>query len=80
MSFIVVFYFNLLIVKSLSLFLVPVFFSMRETELDFIERLQKITLTKEEKEVIQVGATHKDRILEECSLSLLGGFLTTQPY
>ena len=72
-SFIVVFYFNLpllsvLIMESLGLFLVPVFFSMREMELDFIERLQNITLTKEEEEVIQVGATQRDRILEECSL------------
>ena len=73
MSFIVVFYFNLpllfvLIMESLGLFLVPVFFSMREMESDFIERLQNITLTKEEEEVIQVGATQRDRILEECSL------------
>ena len=55
--------------ESLGLFLVPVFFSMREMESDFIERLQNITLTKEEEEeVIQVGATQRDRILEECSL------------
>ena len=39
-------------------------------ESDFIERLQNITLTEEEEEGIQVGAMHRDRMLEECSLSL----------
>ena len=48
--------------------------------LDFIEKLQNITLTKEEEEVIKVGATHRDRVHEECSLSMLGTFLTTHSY
>ncbi|XP_075640356.1 uncharacterized protein At4g02000-like [Castanea sativa] len=47
---------------------------------DFIERIQNITLTKEEGEVIKVGGTHRDKILEECSLCLLGHFLTTRSY
>lgn len=47
---------------------------------DFIERLQSITFTEEEGEAIQVGAHHKEKILEECSLSLLGRFLTNRSY
>ncbi|XP_075656761.1 uncharacterized protein LOC142626918 [Castanea sativa] len=47
---------------------------------DFIERLQRINVTEEEGEVCQVRATWRKEILEECSLSLLGRFLTTQPY
>nr|POE67827.1 hypothetical protein CFP56_46243 [Quercus suber] len=47
---------------------------------DFIEKIQNITLTKEEGEVIKVGGTHISKILEECSLSLLGRFLTTCSY
>ena len=47
---------------------------------DFIERIQNITLTEEEGEVITVGGTHRDKILEECSLSLLGRFLTTHSH
>ena len=44
---------------------------------DFIDKLQSITLTEEEGEVIKVGVIQRERILEECSLSLLGRFLTT---
>ena len=47
---------------------------------DFTERIQNITLTEEEGEVIKVGGTHRDKILEECSLSLFGRFLTTRSY
>ena len=47
---------------------------------DFIERLHRINLFKEEGEVCQVRATRRKEILEECLLSLLGRFLTTQPY
>ena len=47
---------------------------------DFIERIQNINLIEEEGEVIKVGGTHRDKILEECSLSLLGRFLTTRSY
>ena len=47
---------------------------------DLIERVQNITLIEEEGEVIKVGRIHKGKILEECSLSLLGRFLTTRSY
>ncbi|XP_030970190.1 uncharacterized protein LOC115990504 [Quercus lobata] len=47
---------------------------------NFIERVQNITLIEEEGEVIKVGVMHRDKILEECSLSLLGHFLTTRSY
>ena len=47
---------------------------------DFIERLQNITLIEEEGEVIKVGGTHRGKILEESSLSLLGHFLTKCSY
>ena len=47
---------------------------------DFIERLQWINLKEEEGEVCQVRVTRRKEILEECSLSLLGRFLTTQPF
>ena len=47
---------------------------------DFINKLQGITLTKEEGEVIKVGVSQRERVLEECSLSLLGRFLTTRAF
>ncbi|XP_023920908.1 uncharacterized protein LOC112032372 [Quercus suber] len=47
---------------------------------NFLERVHKITLTEDEGEVIKVRSTHRDKILEACSLSLLGHFLTTRPY
>ncbi|KAL0007913.1 hypothetical protein SO802_009415 [Lithocarpus litseifolius] len=47
---------------------------------DFLERVQNITLTEEEGEVIKVRSTHRDKILVACSLSLLGRFLTTRLY
>ena len=47
---------------------------------DFIERVQNITLIEEEGEVIKVGGTHRGKILEESSLSLLGHFLTKCSY
>lgn len=47
---------------------------------DFIERLQRINLTEEEEEVCQVRATRRKEILEECSLSLIGRFLTARQY
>ena len=49
-------------------------------EPDFIDRMQKIRLTEEEGEVLQIWSTHRDKTLEECSLSLLGRFLSTRPY
>ena len=47
---------------------------------NFIERVQNITLIEEEGEVIKVGGAHRGKILEDCSLSLLGRFLTTRSY
>ena len=44
---------------------------------DFIERLQSINLT-EEREVIKVQLGNRAKMLEECSLSLMGRFLTTK--
>ena len=48
-------------------------------ESDFIERLQRINLTSEEGEIINVRSDSCEKFLEECSLSLLGCFLTTKP-
>ena len=42
--------------------------------------IERINLMKEEGEVCQVRVTRRKEILEECSLSLLGRFLTTQPF
>ena len=39
-------------------------------------KLQSITLTEEEGEVITMGATQRAKNLEECSLSLFGRFLS----
>lgn len=47
---------------------------------DFINKLQSITLTEEEGEVIKVGVSQRKRVLEECSLSLVGRFLTTRTF
>ncbi|XP_075645825.1 uncharacterized protein LOC142616994 [Castanea sativa] len=47
---------------------------------NFIDRLQNISLTAEEGEILEVQGTQREKILEECSLSLLGCFLTTRPY
>ena len=35
---------------------------------------------EEEGEVIKVGVSQRERMLEECSLSLLGRFLTTRAF
>lgn len=43
---------------------------------DFIQRLQWINLMEEE--AITTRSKHRQRILEECSLSLIGRFLTTK--
>jgi len=45
---------------------------------DFIEHLQKIKLMAEEGEVIIVRAENREKILEDCSLSLVGRFRTTK--
>ena len=43
-----------------------------------MDKLQSITLTEDEGEVIKVGVSQRERMLEECSLNLLGRFLTTR--
>ena len=48
-------------------------------DLDFIERIQHITLTSKEDQPITVRVIHRDKILEEYSLSLIGKFLSTHP-
>ena len=55
-------------------------FPIHMMDSDFIDKLQSITFTKEEGEVIKVEVTQRERMLEECSLSLLGRFLTTQAF
>ena len=47
---------------------------------DFVQKLQNIKLTEDEGEVTRVGSAHRERMLEECSLSLLGRFLTTRSF
>ena len=47
---------------------------------DFIERLQKIQLTEEEGEIVKLNLAHREKTIEECSLTLLGRFLTNRPY
>ncbi|KAL0007947.1 hypothetical protein SO802_009449 [Lithocarpus litseifolius] len=41
-----------------------------------IQSLQRINLTSKEGEVIQVRPSQREKVLEECSLSLFGRFLT----
>ena len=48
-------------------------------DLDVIERIQHITLTSEEDQPITVRVVHREKILEEYSLSLIGKFLSTRP-
>ncbi|XP_075640643.1 uncharacterized protein LOC142612431 [Castanea sativa] len=47
---------------------------------DFLDRIQRISLTAEEKADIVVKQSHREKTLEECSLSLLGRLLTDKPY
>lgn len=55
------------------------FFSCFLMDLDFIERQHRCASTKEEGEVISICSNHRNKILEECSLSLIGHFHTTKP-
>lgn len=47
---------------------------------DFLNKLQSINMMEEEGEVMKVGVSQRERMLEECSLSLLGRFLTTRAF
>lgn len=37
-------------------------------------------LTEEEGEIVQIRSTQREKTIEECSITLLGRFLTTRPY
>ena len=45
---------------------------------NFIERLQRVSLTAKEGEVIVVHAENQEKTLEDCSLSLVGRLHTTK--
>ena len=47
---------------------------------DFVQKLQNIKLMEDEGVVIRVGTVHRNRMLEQCSLSLLGRFLTNRSF
>ncbi|KAK9998305.1 hypothetical protein SO802_017908 [Lithocarpus litseifolius] len=47
-------------------------------ESDCIERLQRISLTSDEGEIIRVHSDYCEKALEVCSLSLISRFLTTK--
>ena len=46
---------------------------------DFIEMLQKISLIEEEEGFIAIQVNHHKQVLNECSLSSLGRFLSVKP-
>ena len=46
---------------------------------EFIEKLQRISLIAEEGEIIKVRSDNRAKILEECSLSLMGRFHMSKP-
>lgn len=50
-----------------------------DMDFEFLERLQRISLTEEEELDIKIQVHHRKEILEECSLSLLGRFLSDKP-
>ena len=68
------FFFSFLLLYCLS-FSDYCFVSM---DSDSIERLQRVSLTAEEDEVIMVRSEHREKTLEDWSLSLLGRFHTTK--
>ncbi|KAK7859617.1 hypothetical protein CFP56_004766 [Quercus suber] len=45
--------------------------SVVDMDLDFLDKLSKISLTEDEELDITVGVNHRKEILEECSLSML---------
>ena len=55
-------------------------FSYSHDGFGFYRKIASITLTGEEGEVINVGVTQRESMLEECSLSLLGRFFTTRAF
>ena len=63
----------------LDLMFIPTFSKAGSMDFDFIKRLQKISLTEEEEGVIAVRGDHRKQVLDECSLSLMGRFLSEKP-
>ena len=47
---------------------------------NFVQKLQNIKLTEDEGEVIKVGTVHRDKMLEECFLDLLGRFFINRSF
>ena len=47
---------------------------------EFIDRLQNMQLIEEEGEVVHIWSISREKTIEDCSLTLLGRFLTTLPY
>ena len=47
---------------------------------EVIKRMRRIKLAKEEGEIIQVCPSQREKLLEECSLSLFGKFLMNRPF
>ena len=62
------------------IFLVSFSLTFSTMDSDFVQKLQNIKLTEVEGEVIRVASAHRDRMLEECSLSLLGKFLMSRSF
>ena len=48
-------------------------------EFEVLERIQNMTLTTDEDEVMPIYLVRREKVLEEFSLSLIGKFLTTKP-
>lgn len=48
-------------------------------ESEVLERIQNMTLTTDEDEVMPIRPVKREKVLEEFSLSLIGKFLTTKP-
>ena len=48
-------------------------------ESEVLERIQNMTLTMDEDEVMPIRSVRREKVLEEFSLSLIGKFLTTKP-
>ena len=49
-------------------------------DFDFIEQIDKLKLMVEEGEEITILSTHREKILEEWSLSLIGKFVGSRYY
>lgn len=49
-------------------------------DLDILDRIQRISLTAEEKAEIAVQQSHHEKTLIECSLNLFGRLLTNKSY